>query len=334
MREARFYESKGKTVICKLCPRNCIIKEGNTGFCGVRKNINGKLYSLVYGKLVAANVDPIEKKPLFHFMPGTLTFSIATYGCNLRCKFCQNWSISQRTNGYSEEWSAEQVVEYAIKYECKSVSYTYTEPTIFYEFAYDCSKLAKKENLANIFVTNGYMSEEALKEISKYLDAMNIDLKFFDSKIYKELCAVPDNTPILNNIKLAYELGIHVEVTNLIIPGYNDKEEMIRDMCRFLVNEVSSEIPLHFTRFYPHYKMLDVPPTPVKTLEKAREIAIEEGMKYVYIGNVPGHEAENTYCPNCGKLLIRRWGFEILEYNIERGRCKFCGEKIFGRFLK
>ncbi len=332
MKEARFYESKGKTVICRLCPRNCVIKEGSTGFCRVRKNINGKLYSLVYGKLVAANVDPIEKKPLFHFMPSTLTFSIATYGCNFRCKFCQNWSISQRTNGYYEEWDVKRVVEYAIRYECKSISYTYTEPTIFYEFAYDCSKLAKKENLANIFVTNGYMSEEALKEISRYLDAMNIDLKFSSSEIYKKLCAVPDNTPILNNIKLAHELGIHVEVTNLIIPGYNDKEEMIKDICRFLIDEVSNEIPLHFTRFYPHYKMLDVPPTPVKTLERAREIALGEGMKYVYIGNVPGHEAENTYCPNCKKLLIRRLGFEVLEYNIENGRCKFCNEKIFGKF--
>ena len=332
MCEAMFYEKvEGNLVKCNLCSHRCRIPDSKRGVCGVRENREGTLYSLVYGRAVAQAVDPIEKKPLFHFYPGSKIFSIATVGCNFRCLNCQNYDISQmpREHGsiIGESLLPEEIVEKAKRYGCRSIAYTYTEPTVFFEYAYETAKLASKEGIKNVFVTNGYITEEALRELAPYLDAANIDLKGFSEEFYRKVCGARLE-PVLESIKLHRELGIWVEVTTLVIPTLNDSEEVLRGIAEF-ISGVGEDIPWHVSRFYPAYKLIDLPPTPLETLRKAREIGLEAGLKYVYQGNVPG-EGESTYCHECGELLIQRYGYQVLLNKIEDSRCPYCGADIAG----
>ncbi len=334
MKEALFYRpGKNNEVVCELCNHHCRIQEGKRGICGVRENKNGVLYSLVYGRLIAENIDPIEKKPLFNFLPGSRAFSISTVGCNFHCLHCQNYNISQYPHAHKgeiagTERTAESVVEDAIRSGCASVCYTYVEPTIFYEFAYDCSMLAHERGLKNVFVSNGYMTPDVTRHLAPVLDGINIDVKAFTDDFYKKVCKARLQ-PVLDNVKLMHELGVWVEVTTLIIPGLNDSEEELRDIARF-IHSVSPTIPWHVTAFHPTYKMMDRRPTPIAALRKAREIGQEEGLYYVYEGNIPGQGGENTFCPGCGAELISRFGFSISENDLTDGRCSKCGQPIDG----
>jgi len=333
MREALLYEKlKNKKVRCNLCPHHCVIEEAKRGICGVKENKEGTLYSLVYGRAVASGVDPIEKKPFFHFFPGSYAFSIATVGCNFSCLFCQNADISQfpkeKKEIIGEFLPPEEIVSYAKRNKCKSISYTYTEPTIFFEYAYETAKIAHQQGIKNNFVTNGFISKEAIKLISPYLDAANVDLKSFGDDFYKKFCGARLQ-PVLDSLKLMKELGIWVEVTTLIIPTLNDSAEELKSIAEFILG-LGQETPWHISRFYPHYKMADLPPTPVETLHKAREIGKKVGLNYVYSGNVPGDEGENTFCPHCGKKVISRYGFQTLENRLKEGKCPYCGTKIAG----
>ncbi len=327
-----FYEKieKQKTR-CFLCAHHCVILEGKRGKCGVRENRGGTLYSLVYGKLISMNIDPIEKKPLFHFYPASTSLSISTVGCNFKCSHCQNYDISQYPKEHGdipgEEIAPEQVIDAAERAGCKSISYTYTEPTIFLEFAYDCARLAHQRGIKNVFVSNGYTGPEAAKKMAPFLDGNDIDLKG-DDEFYKKICGARLQ-PVLDTIKLMKELGVWVEVTTLIIPSYNDSEESFKEIIEF-IKSVDPAIPWHVTQFYPTYKLVDQPRTPVETLRRAREMGLERGLKYVYEGNVPGEGGESTYCPYCGELLIERFGYRILRNNIKDGRCFKCKEIIDG----
>lgn len=332
MKEALFYEKlHNEKVKCHLCNHHCIISKNARGICGVRENRNGTLFSLVYGKLIANHIDPIEKKPLFHFHPGSSSYSIATVGCNFRCLHCQNYSIAHYPKNYKDipgdEFSIDYIVKDAKSKGCKSISYTYTEPTIFIEFAYDCMKLAHKVGIKNVFVSNGYMSEEALRFISPYLDAINVDLKG-DEKFYNEICGAKLE-PVMENIKLLRELGIWVEVTTLIIPELNDSKEFLHRVAKFLYS-IDPAIPWHVSRFYPKFQILNKPITPVETLIKARNIGFQEGLKFVYTGNIQGDSGENTYCSNCKNLLIERFVYFINKMNLQNSRCIFCGNLIEG----
>ncbi len=334
MKLADFYEEeKDGKVRCTLCPHFCLISRGKRGICSVRENRDGKLYTLVYGKLIAAHIDPVEKKPLFHFLPGSRTFSIATPGCNFKCSFCQNWEISQMVEDMlirTEEVSPEEIVEASLRRGCKSLSYTYTEPVVFFEYMLEIAKVAKKNNFKNMFHSNGFIEEEPLKEIINYLDAANIDLKFFNEKNYKEISS-GSLEPVLRTLKILNDCNVHLEITNLVIPTLNDNMEEIRRMINWIIENLGDSIPIHFSCFFPTYKLTNLPPTPVSTVEKARELAMKEGMKYVYVGNVPrGHKGENTYCSNCNELLIKRWGYSIQENNIKNGKCPKCKTKIKG----
>jgi len=297
----------------------------------VRENRDGMLYSLVYGKAISLAIDPIEKKPLYHFYPGSDALSLATVGCNFRCLNCQNYQISQlpeRGEIMGEEISPEEVVSQAKLKNCRVIAYTYTEPTIFFEYAYDIAKLASEENIKNVFVTNGYISEEALRKISPYLDAANVDLKSFNEGFYRRICGA-HLEPVLKSLRLMKKLGIWVEVTTLVIPGLNDSEEELRKIAGFIMS-LGAETPWHLSRFYPAYKLTEPSSTPIDTLHRARQIGLEAGLRYVYTGNVPGNEGESTYCYNCGRMIIRRYGYQIGEFNIENGRCRFCKVKIDG----
>lgn len=334
MREAMFYERReDNKVNCNLCSHRCSITESNRGICGVRENRGGKLFSLVYGKVVACAVDPIEKKPLFNFLPGSKAYSIATVGCNFRCGNCQNFDIAQlpkeRNIIVGRDMSPEAVVSAAKRNDCASIAYTYSEPTIFFEYAYDVAKLAAEEGIKNVFVTNGYITKEALEKIAPYLDAANIDLKSFSDDFYKTNCGARLQ-PVLDSIKLYKKLGIWTEITTLIIPSMNDSEDELRKIAEFIKNEAGEETPWHITQFHPMYKLIDIPRTPVTTLRRAREIGLEAGLKYVYEGNVPGESGENTYCPNCKKPLIRRFGYRIQENKIKNSSCTYCGTEIDG----
>lgn len=330
-KEAYNYIKLGSNAQCLLCPNRCILENGERGFCRVRINKNGKIYTLVYGNPCAVHIDPVEKKPLFHFLPTTKVFSIATSGCNFRCLNCQNWEISQ---SFPEdvrfvELMPKMVVVNAIKNGCRSIAYTYSEPTIFYEYMLDTSKIARRNSIKNLWITNGYINEKPLNELCKYIDAANVDLKSFTNTIYNEL-----NTgtlePVLKTLKVLKENGIWFEITNLIVPTYTDNIEMIGDMVRWIKRNLGTNYPIHFSRFFPEYKLLHLPPTPISFLEKARKVAMDVGLNFVYIGNIPGHEAQNTYCPHCGKIVIERNGYVILKNNLQNGFCKFCGESIEG----
>ncbi len=322
-------------VKCNLCSHRCKIPNGKTGICAVRENKEGKLYSLVYGKLIAKNSDPIEKKPLYHFLPGTDSFSIATVGCNFRCGNCQNSDISQmpREHGriIGENTKPEEVVALAKQSKCKSISYTYTEPTIFFEFAYDTAKLAIKKKLKNVFVTNGYMTEEMLKTIGKDLHAANVDLKAFSEKFYMENCGA-HLEPVLKSLKIMKKMGVWVEITTLLIPTLNDSENELKQIAEFIRDELGEKTPWHISRFHPDYKLMNLPATPAEKIHKAREIGIDAGLRYVYAGNLPGDAGENTCCYNCNELLIERYVFDIHKNKIKDGKCPSCGKKIDGVF--
>ncbi|MCD6521865.1 AmmeMemoRadiSam system radical SAM enzyme [Candidatus Calescamantes bacterium] len=331
--EAEYYiPLENGMVQCTLCPRYCIIPPGGRGFCTVRVNRRGKLYTLVYSHPCAVHVDPIEKKPFFHVLPGTKAFSIATAGCNLRCLFCQNWYIAQRPPERVKSYnlSPEVIVRKAKEMGCKSIAYTYTEPVVFFEYMKDCCKLAKNYGIKNVVHTAGYINPEPLRELCRYVDAVNVDLKGFRQEFYDKLCWGGRLEDVLRTLKILKEEGVWIEVTNLIIPTYNDNPNDIRRMCEWIKNNLGEDVPLHFSRFFPMYKLVKLSPTPVSTLERAYKIAKEVGLKYVYLGNVPGSPYENTYCPKCGKVLIKRVGYVVLENNIKDGRCPYCGEKIPG----
>ena len=334
MKEAMFYEKLDNNLVnCNLCSHRCRkIADSKRGMCGVRENRDGTLYSLVYGKAVARSVDPIEKKPLFNFLPGSRAYSIATVGCNFRCDNCQNYDISQlpsvRSTIVGEDVPPEEVVLAAKLSNCESIAYTYTEPTIFFEYALDIAKLATDEGIKNVFVTNGYITPEALKEIAPYLDAANIDLKSFSDEFYRKNCGARLE-PVLDSIKLYKSLGIWIELATLIIPTLNDSEEELQKIAEF-IKEVGEDIPWHITQFHPTYKLIDKPITPVTTLRRARQIGLEAGLKYVYEGNVPGENGENTYCPKCQKMLIRRLGYRIIDNKIKNSVCPYCGAEIDG----
>lgn len=332
LKEAMFYTKLDQKIVqCHLCPRNCVIPPSKRGFCGVRENQGGILYTLVYAKPVAVHIDPIEKKPLFHFLPGTSAYSVATVGCNLRCKFCQNWEISQRRPEEVDYINLEPagLVKNAKDSGSATIAYTYTEPVIFYEYMLETAKLAKAQGLKNIMHSAGYVNEKPLRELVKYLDAANIDLKGFSEDYYAKISEATLG-PVLNTLKILKESGVHLEITTLVLPGFNDDPETLKRMCLWIKDNLGADTPLHFSRFFPLYKLAALNPTPVETLEKAREIALASGLKYVYVGNLAGNPAEQTYCPKCKKVVIRRAGYMISEVNLTDGKCKFCGEKIAG----
>lgn len=333
VKEVLLYETlEENKARCKTCAHHCLIMPGKRGICGVRENRNGKLYALNYGKIVAENIDPIEKKPLFHFIPGSRSYSIATVGCNFRCLFCQNADISQVPREtsiiYGRDRAPEDIVQEAVLSRCASISYTYTEPTIFLEYALDIMRPAKNKGIANVFVSNGFMSRETCNEIIPVLDAANIDLKSFRDEFYRELCGAR-LSPVLDSIEKLKKSGVWIEITTLIIPGRNDDPSELRDIAKFIVS-VGKDIPWHVTRFHPAYRMLNVPITPVSTLVRAREIGMEEGLEFVYTGNVPGEKGESTYCPSCKALVIERFGFMSKIVSLDNGHCGKCGRLIAG----
>jgi pyruvate formate lyase activating enzyme len=319
-----------RKVQCGLCPRLCVLAPGERGFCRARENLDGELVTLVYGNPCAVHIDPVEKKPLSHVLPGTKTFSIATAGCNLRCRFCQNWEISQRppeeTSNYHLPPAA--VVEQAVRHNCPSISYTYTEPMVFYEYAYDTSVLARQRGLKNILVTAGYINEKPLRELCPVIDAANVDLKG-DEEYYRKVVGgtLP---PVLRTLEIMRKMGVWVEVTNLIVPTLNDRTDRIEWLAGWVHDHLGAETPLYFSRFQPLYQLRNLPPTPVETLRRAREIALGQGLRYVYTGNIPGDPGENTICPNCHKTVIGRIGYLIRENNLKDGKCGFCGQEIAG----
>lgn len=336
-REAMLYEQiQENKVRCNLCARRCIIPNGGMGFCNVRKNEDGRLYSLNYAKACAANIDPIGKKPLSHFHPGALVMSIATIGCNFRCQFCDNWAISQERDIVGRDFMPEEVVKATLEHGCQGISYTYTEPTIFFEYAYDTAVEAHKHGLFNTFVTNGYMTPETVKAIAPYLDAATVDFKGGgDPEFYRKFSMVPSVEPIYEALKEMRAHGIHIEITNLVVPKIGDSMEKIRELASWIKDNLGEDTPFHLLRFHPDYKLTSIPSTEIKTLEKAYESAREAGLNYVYLGNVPGHKYEDTYCPNCQELLIKRYGFEVMRWNITGDmQCPKCGYKIAvkGRF--
>ena len=336
MREAMFYnKSEDQGVACYLCNHHCRIEDAKFGICGMRQNQAGKLYTHAYGEVIAANVDPIEKKPLYHFLPGTTSFSIATPGCNFHCDFCQNWQISQASKKKDQrllldKMPPEKVVREAKANGCRSISYTYTEPTIFFEYAYDISKLAKKEGLFNVFVTNGYMTTEAIEAIAPYLDACNVDLKSFREDFYKNICG-GHLEPVLESIRCMKRLNIWVELTTLVVPEINDREEELSRIAQF-ISEVDVTIPWHISRFHPDYKLTDSQITPPETLNQAYLSGKKAGLRYIYIGNIPG-ESPQTICPSCNQMLISRRSFRVLENNVKNSRCPLCGEQVPGIFF-
>lgn len=333
MMEARLYKKADNNgVDCFLCAFHCHIAEGKTGVCGVRENRGGTLYTLVYRKLISSCVDPIEKKPFFHFQPGSRSFSVATVGCNFRCLHCQNYEISQMPRDHhqiiGEDVSPEAIVEAALRDNCSSIAYTYTEPTIFFEYAYDTAILAKEQGLKNVFVTNGYMTGECLDALDGTLDAANVDLKSFDDKTYKKVCGAR-LAPVLDSIEKMREMGIWVEVTTLIIPTINDSEAELRKIAQWIF-KTDKKMPWHISAFYPTYKLLDKPRTPVSIIDRAREIGLQEGLRYVYTGNVPGDKGESTYCYNCKEMIIERYGFQVVKNIVEDSKCPKCGALIDG----
>jgi len=332
-KEAMFYEKgEDKLAQCKLCPHKCRIKEGGSGICKVRINKGGKLFTLVYGRPITRNLDPIEKKPLFHALPGSFSYSIATVGCNFQCSFCQNWEISQYVREYGDfvgrEVSPSTVVEEALLSGASSISYTYTEPTIFYEYAYEIAKIAKEKGLKNFFVTNGFITKEAVIEMAKYLDGANIDLKAFKEETYRKIMK-GSLQGVLEGIRAYKEAGVWIEITTLLVPGMNDSEEEIREIAKF-ISSLDRGIPWHISRFRPDYKMVDRGPTPLRLMRRAKDIGHEEGLSFIYLGNVPGDPSESTFCPKCGELIIERYGFYVRENKLKEGKCPSCDFEIPG----
>jgi pyruvate formate lyase activating enzyme len=331
-REAKYYEKlQGDEVRCLLCPKGCLIPPGGRGACGVRENRDGTLFSLVYGQPCAIHLDPIEKKPFFHVLPGTQSFSLSTVGCNLDCKFCQNWQISQsRPEDIDTSYhSPELLAERALSVGARSIAYTYGEPVVFSEYAQAIALAGRKEGLASVVVSNGYINEEPLSDLCGLVDAIKIDLKAFTEKYYRDICRA-ELKPVLDSISRVRKSGVWLELVYLMVPTLNDDPEDIRRMAKWLRAEIGREVPLHFSRFHPQYQLANLPPTPVSSLERAYDICKEEGLEYVYIGNVPGHETENTRCPSCSKIVISRKGYRIGKIDITEGNCRYCGHEIPG----
>lgn len=332
-KEAMFYEKlPDERIKCVLCPRECLIGNRERGWCGVRENHKGTYYTLVYANPCAVHVDPIEKKPFYHFLPATTAFSISTAGCNFNCKYCQNWEISQRRPEQTDNvyLPPEDVVRYAIQNGCKSIAYTYAEPIIFYEYMYDTARLGRQRGVRNVVVSAGYVNQKPLEQLCETVDAIKIDLKAFRDKFYREICS-GQLQPVLNSIKTIKRKGVWLEIVDLVVPTLNDTVEEFHDLASWVMDELGPDVPLHFSRFYPMYQLKSLPPTPMSTLEKAREEAMKVGLRYVYLGNIsPTHKANNTYCPNCGELLIQRMGFFVVRNNVVSGKCKYCGWRIPG----
>jgi pyruvate formate lyase activating enzyme len=325
------YEKSDKAKVkCNLCARKCIINDSGTGFCLVRKNEGGTLFSLVYAKAISACIDPIEKKPLSHFNPGASVMSIATVGCNFRCQFCDNWMISQEKKIAGEYFPPEEVVKTARDNGCLGISYTYTEPTIFFEYAYDTARLARQVGFFNTFVTNGYMTPEAVKTIAPYLDAATVDFKGGgDPDFYKSFSSVPSVEPIYEALKEMKRNDVHLEITNLVVPKIGDSIDRVRELAVWVRDNIGRDTPFHLLRFHPDYQLTTIVATPIESLERAYAAAKSEGLNYVYIGNVPGHPSESTYCPNCNELLVKRFSFEVVKWNLARDmRCPVCGQQI------
>ncbi|MFH1459574.1 MAG: AmmeMemoRadiSam system radical SAM enzyme [Candidatus Omnitrophota bacterium] len=333
LKESQYYLVKDNLQVqCIKCPYQCLIKNHQRGFCRVRENQGGKLYSITYANPCAVHVDPIEKKPFFHVLPGSQSYSIATVGCNLRCKFCQNWQISQSDpeDIKSVYLEPEDIVAGARQTKCLSIAYTYTEPTVFYEYCLDISKIAQGYGIKNVMHSNGYINPDPLRKLVKHLDAVNVDLKSFSDDYYQKVCQ-GDLTTVTNSLKIIkQELGVWLELTNLVVPTLNDYPDQIKMMCDWIVQELGQEVPLHFSRFYPTYKLSSLAPTPLSTLEKAYQIAKQAGLYFVYIGNVPGHKTENTYCPECSNILIERSGYVVIKNSIGKGVCSKCSRNIPG----
>jgi pyruvate formate lyase activating enzyme len=321
----------GKNIKCLLCAQGCVLQAGQRGGCRARINVNGEMRSLVYGRPVSVHVDPIEKKPFYHFLPGSAAFSLATSGCPLHCKFCQNWEISQsRPEDLPADYVAPgEIVSAARSRQAPVIAFTYNEPTVFTEYLTDIARSAKSERIRCVMISCGFMNEAPLTEICSLLDAIKIDLKGFDEGFYRNVCSA-ELRPVLRSIKQIAASGVHLEIVNLVVPTLNDSEKMLGELSAWIAGELGPDVPVHFTRFHPDYQLLNLPPTPVSTLEKAREIAMKRGIHYAFVGNVPGHAGNNTYCPKCGKAVIKRSAFFVEEMNLKRGQCKFCNTKIAG----
>jgi pyruvate formate lyase activating enzyme len=331
MKEATLYQKFGNKTMCTACARYCKLSQKQIGFCGVRENIDEKLYLLVYGKVASEHVDPIEKKPVFHFMPGSKIFSFGTTGCNFACEYCCNADLSQRKKAEGTDISPEKIVELAKKYECEGIAYTYNEPTIFIEFAHDVGVIARKENLTNIFVSNGYATLAAVKYMNDFLDSITVDLKGnAEQSFLRKYTRTLNSEPILQTLlELKNKTKTHIEITDLIVPKIGDDLKEAEKICKWIFENLGENTPLQFLRFFPNYRLMDLPMTPTKTLEKHYEVAKKVGLKYVYLGNVPGHKWENTYCPECKKMVIERLGFDITAWNLdEKNDCEFCGNHI------
>lgn len=336
LKEVSFYKKLPDLKIqCEICPKECEIADLERGYCGNKENRKGVYYSLVYAESCAAHVDPIEKKPLFHYLPSTKAFSIASVGCNFECRFCQNWRIAQYRPEQVESvyLPPKEVVSLAKRNDCPTIAYTYSEPVVFYEYMYDAAKLARIEGIGSVMISNGYINEEPLIELCKQLTGVKIDLKAFTETFYKDYCS-GELKPVLATLKTLKKIGIWYEIVVLIIPTLNDSGGEINKMCQWIKSELGVEVPVHFSRFHPMYKIKNLPSTPIKTLENARKIAREIGLHYVYLGNVQGHEGESTYCPDCGEVLIKRIGYYILKNTIKAGKCPTCGHVIPGVWEK
>ncbi len=332
LKEALYYEKLfGNEVECRLCPRRCLLRDGERGDCQVKENLGGKLYSLVYGKPCSFSIEPIEKAPLFHFMPGHTRLCIATAGCNLRCKYCQNWSISQKRMEEVEHinLTPRQVVASALQSGVQSICFTFSEPIVFYEYMYDIARLAKKNGLKTSMVSNGYINPEPLRQLLKVLDAVKIDLKGFTEEFYENI-SLGELAPVLDTLKIIKQEGVWLEIVNLVVPTLNDDPEEIRKMSEWIKENLGDEVPLHFSRFFPQYRLTTLPATPLETLEKAHAAAKEADLRYVYVGNVPGHLYNSTFCPECKERLIHRIQFLVQQNNIADGKCSFCGEPVAG----
>jgi pyruvate formate lyase activating enzyme len=330
-KEAYHYIKTPRGLRCLICPNECVVLPDEPGDCRTRVAFENKLYTIAYGNPCAVHVDPIEKKPLYHFLPSTKAFSIATAGCNLACLNCQNWNISQASPEDTTNYDLmpEQVVEECLNYKCRSIAYTYSDPIAFYEYTYDTAKLARARGIKNVIITAGYINEKPLRQFCEVVDAANVDLKSFSDEIYMMLNA-GKLKPVLDTIKILKQEGVWLEITNLIVPSWTDDFDMIKKMCDWLYDNDLYDCPLHFSRFHPQYKLTNLPATPESTLKQAREIALNAGIRFVYIGNVPGSDAENTYCPNCEKLLIERKGFFVSQNHVKDSKCEFCDESIPG----